>query len=267
MVVNDPEIINELRNLFNINLYEVKIWLALLSKGTSTAGELSDIANVPRSRTYDVLESLEKKNFVIMKLSKPIKYMAVKPEDVLNSFKKTLMEEAQHSIKKVDKIVEGPLMKDLNMLFSSGTKSIEPYDISGIIKGRNNIYNQIESLIRKAKKEIIISTSANGLVREIKSFKELLTSARKKGVNIRIVSPTNNDVKEALAEVKSDFGSYKTLNSDGSRFIITDSDEVLFLLMDEEKVHPKFELGLWVKSEAFAKSINNMFNYMWEGLK
>ena len=56
-----------------LNLYEVKIWTALLSRGVSTAGELSDIANVPRSRTYDVLESLEKKGFIIMKLGKPIK--------------------------------------------------------------------------------------------------------------------------------------------------------------------------------------------------
>ncbi|MBS3095823.1 hypothetical protein J4480_00115, partial [Candidatus Woesearchaeota archaeon] len=38
---------------FGINGYEVKIWTALLSRGVSTAGELSDIANVPRSRSYD----------------------------------------------------------------------------------------------------------------------------------------------------------------------------------------------------------------------
>ncbi|RJQ17958.1 hypothetical protein C4573_00830, partial [Candidatus Woesearchaeota archaeon] len=44
---------------FGLNSYEVKIWTALLSRGVSTAGELSDIANVPRSRSYDVLESLE----------------------------------------------------------------------------------------------------------------------------------------------------------------------------------------------------------------
>ncbi|MBR9690362.1 TrmB family transcriptional regulator, partial [Candidatus Woesearchaeota archaeon] len=51
---------------FGLNTYESKIWTALLSRGVSTAGELSDIANVPRSRSYDVLESLEKKGFVIM---------------------------------------------------------------------------------------------------------------------------------------------------------------------------------------------------------
>ena len=60
MIVKD-EFLSKLRRYFALNLYEVKIWTALLSRGVSTAGELSDIANVPRSRSYDVLESLEKK--------------------------------------------------------------------------------------------------------------------------------------------------------------------------------------------------------------
>ena len=50
MIVKE-EFLGKLRRFFNLNLYEVKIWTALLSRGVSTAGELSDIANVPRSRS------------------------------------------------------------------------------------------------------------------------------------------------------------------------------------------------------------------------
>ena len=42
-----------LRSIFNLNLYEVKIWTALLARGKAAAGELSETATVPRSRTYD----------------------------------------------------------------------------------------------------------------------------------------------------------------------------------------------------------------------
>ena len=75
---------------FGLNSYEAKIWTALLSRGVSTAGELSDIAGVPRSRSYDVLESLEKKGFIIMKLGKPIKYIAVPPSEVVDRVKKNI---------------------------------------------------------------------------------------------------------------------------------------------------------------------------------
>ena len=84
MIVKD-EFLNKLRQYFNLNLYEVKIWTALLSRGISTAGELSEIGNVPRSRAYDILESLEKKGFVVMKLGKPIKYLAVEPAEVVET--------------------------------------------------------------------------------------------------------------------------------------------------------------------------------------
>ena len=81
-IVKD-EFLSRLRKIFDLNLYEVTVWTALLSRGTSTAGELSNISDVPRSRTYDILESLEKKGFIIMKLGKPIKYIAVPPEEVV----------------------------------------------------------------------------------------------------------------------------------------------------------------------------------------
>ena len=89
MIIKD-ELLAKLRRYFCLNLYEVKIWTALLSRGVSTAGELSDIADVPRSRNYDVLESLEKKGFVINKLGKPIKYMAIPPKEVVERVKKNL---------------------------------------------------------------------------------------------------------------------------------------------------------------------------------
>jgi len=97
------ETLNELRQRFKLNIYEVKIWTALLSRGIAAASELADISGVPRSRCYDVLESLEKKGFIIMKIGKPIKYIAVEPEVVVERVKKKLQDEASEQIKIVDK--------------------------------------------------------------------------------------------------------------------------------------------------------------------
>ena len=89
MIVKD-DLLADLRRNFDLNLYEVKLWASLLSRGVSTAGELSDIADVPRSRSYDVLESLEKKGFVVMKTGKPIKYIAIPPTEVVDRVKKNM---------------------------------------------------------------------------------------------------------------------------------------------------------------------------------
>jgi len=66
-MVLKSELVRKLKGYFDLNIYETKVWLALLSKGISSAGEIAEISGVPRSRTYDVLESLEKRGFVIQK--------------------------------------------------------------------------------------------------------------------------------------------------------------------------------------------------------
>ena len=44
-MIVQKEFLSKLKD-FGLNTYESKLWTALLSRGVSTAGELSDIANV-----------------------------------------------------------------------------------------------------------------------------------------------------------------------------------------------------------------------------
>src|SRR3990167_4807938 len=93
------ELVKRIKEYFNLNIYETKVWIALLSRGIASAGEIATISGVPRSRTYDVLESLEKRGFAIVKIGKPVKYIAVKPVEVLEKMKLKTMYDAQEKIK------------------------------------------------------------------------------------------------------------------------------------------------------------------------
>ena len=73
-MIIQKEFLNKIKD-FGLNTYEAKLWTALLSRGVSTAGELSDIANVPRSRSYDVLESLEERGVLTVELPNPDFYI------------------------------------------------------------------------------------------------------------------------------------------------------------------------------------------------
>ena len=104
---------------FNLNSYESKIWVALLTKGSATAGNLSEFTDVPRSRCYDVLESLEKKGFIIMKIGRPIKYLAVTPEDAIERVKKQLQEETEIQLLSFEDLKNSSVVKELNKLMAS----------------------------------------------------------------------------------------------------------------------------------------------------
>ena len=54
------KLIDNLKEL-GLNTYESKVYIALLKKHPSTGYEISNIANMPQSRTYDTLKSLEQK--------------------------------------------------------------------------------------------------------------------------------------------------------------------------------------------------------------
>src|SRR3989344_1480357 len=101
-----PELVKKIKDYFNLNIYETKVWLALLGKGIASAGEVAEISGVPRSRTYDVLESLEKRGFAIMKLGKPVKYIAVKPNIIIEKLKTNTIAEANDKIKNISKLKE-----------------------------------------------------------------------------------------------------------------------------------------------------------------
>ena len=113
-MIVQKDFLNKLKD-FGLNSYESKLWIALLSRGVSTAGELSDISNVPRSRAYDVLESLEKKGFIVVKIGKPIKYLAVPPPEVVERVKKKVTEEADHQTGILNKLKKSELLEELNL--------------------------------------------------------------------------------------------------------------------------------------------------------
>ena len=165
MIIKD-EFLSRLRKIFDLNLYEVKVWTALLSRGVSTAGELSNISDVPRSRTYDILESLEKKGFIVMRLGKPIKFVALKPEEVVERVKRNLMIEAHNKTKRLEQLKGDDVLSELNSLFTNGVKFIEPSDLSGSLRGRQNLYNHLDMMIRGAEKGVTIMTTADGLNRK-----------------------------------------------------------------------------------------------------
>ena len=134
-MVVDKEFVRKLK-VFELNSYEAKLWAALLSRGISTAGELSEISNVPRSRTYDVLESLEKKGFVVMKLGKPIRYIALPPEEVIERMKKRTQDEAERRTKLLGELKGSDLLDELTLLHKQGVELVDPTDLSGAVRGR-----------------------------------------------------------------------------------------------------------------------------------
>jgi len=265
MIVKE-EFLSRLRKIFDLNLYEVKVWTALLSRGVSTAGELSSISDVPRSRTYDILESLEKKGFIIMRLGKPIKFVALKPEEVVERVKKNLIRDAQEKSKRLEQLKGDDVLKELTNLFTSGIKYVEPADLSGSLRGMHNIYNHLDMMVRDAEKSIIIVTTAEGLNRKLEALMPSFERAKKRKVTIKIAAPITQENLKVAKEL-SKVAEVRNLEGMKARFAIVDSSQVMFMLLDDEKIHPSYDVGVWINTEFFAKTLEQLFQQSWEKMR
>ena len=264
MVARD-DFLSKLRRYFGLNLYEVKIWTALLSRGVSTAGELSDIANVPRSRSYDVLESLEKKGFIVMKIGKPIKYIAVDPDEVVERVKKNMRKEADAAVFRLDELKKTDTVSELKNLHTQGVELVEPSDLSGSLKGRHNLYNHLELTIRGAEESVTLVTTASGLLRKIEGLKPVFKEVAKRGVKVRIAAPMTKETTLAAKELEGIAEVRDTKVK--ARFCVVDGKEVIFMVMDDADVHPTYDVGIWINTPFFAKALEDMFELAWREMK
>ena len=264
MIVKD-DFLSKLRRYFGLNLYEVKIWTALLSRGLSTAGELANIANVPRSRSYDILESLEKKGFVIMKLGKPIKYIAVPPSEVVERVKKNMKKEAEEKVERLNKLKGSDVLEELNTLHTQGVELVEPTDLSGSLRGRHNLYNHLEMTVKDAEETVVIMTTTQGLIRKGQALKPIFEQIKKRGVKIRIAAPLTKETKDVIKDL-SGLAEIRHCTTK-ARFTIVDGKEIIFMVMDDNEVHPTYDIGIWVNTPFFAQALEELFEMSWKEMK
>jgi sugar-specific transcriptional regulator TrmB len=259
-MIAKPELIKKLKGYFDLNIYETKVWLALLSKGISSAGEIAEISGVPRSRTYDVLESLEKRGFVIQKLGKPVKYIAVKPEIVIEKLKNNTTQHAEEKIKTLSGLKDTAEYKELTELHKTGVDPIKNHELSTSIKGRSNLYVQMKAVMESAERSVYLISSAYELSSKAKMFKDVFAKLNKRKVDIKVmISDDEEDAKKLSKKLGVEIRS-KPLHA---RFVISDKTELIFTIKPTN-VHEDFDYGVWINSPFFTNSLAYMFDLAWK---
>jgi sugar-specific transcriptional regulator TrmB len=250
-----PELVKQIKQYFDLNIYETKVWLALLAKGIASAGEIAEDSGVPRSRTYDVLESLEKQGFAIMRIGKPVKYIAVKPNVIIERLKSNALTAADERVKTLSTLKSSKEYEELQQLHNTGIQPIRHEDISGAIRGRSTIYNHIREILENSKKEVIICTSVQEI--QLKSRFFLGIFERLKRENIKIKLALSGDEKE-IRKINSKFQlKAKQINID-AKFYVADNDQILFVL--SKATMPEEELAIWLNTSFFASVISFLFD-------
>ena len=259
-MIASTQVLDALKSI-GLNLYERRIFVALLAKGVATAAEVSEIAKVPRSRSYDILESLADKGFVMVQPSKPIRYVALAPKEALERTKQTLTKRHDEIIDRITRLSESDMVTELEELYNKGLDIIQPNELTGTLKGRYVIDRQLRSAFKSAKNHINIITTEQGLNDLYSKHFRILKKMSKTGVKVKILAPSaDGTVSKAFSEI----AKFKGIDAPMGRMFIIDGENMMLALTDDKSVHETQDIAFWTNSSHAVKNMeSHMFDKVW----
>lgn len=152
---------------FDFGEYEVEAYLAVLEHGRLSATEIADRTSIPQPRVYDTVRSLAEHGFVELQESRPMKVLAIEPEEAFGEVRSSL-----------DELVAG-----LERRYTAPARDAEAVTL---IRSRATILRYLREIIESAEYELLLSVTPELLG----EFEETLREKRDAGVTIQlIVSP------------------------------------------------------------------------------
>lgn len=234
--------------------YESQAYLSLASLISANAFEISEASGVPRSRTYDVLKSLQKKGFVDITRGKPLKYSVVPPQDVFERSRQDIKDQMEEAESEIKTIYEDQIPKFQAPIW--------------LIYGTDKIVKKEIEIISRAKNTLHI---AAGLMfqDEIPKLDEGLQKALKRGVQTRIISAPYSITDGKKIDISSGISGLdceiKTFQIPYLKAIIRDKKEMLlvFCKFSEGSVISQTAIGVWNQYTEFVETIAELYNLVW----
>lgn len=252
------EILNTLQQL-GLTLYEAKAYSSLVLFGPSSANDLSKIAEVPRSKIYDVLASLMSKQMVEVLEERPKRFRAIQPEAIV----KSMIEKKEEELKSLKEKV-GLTLKKLKPLFR------EEEVLNGIWEQRGEkaleVLDRLAEMIERAQSYVY------GITRDFSfssRLREAIKKALKRKVKIRVMCMGIN--KENFYRAKWYYEQKIPIRVFEAkvhpRIIVADGKEVCIRL-DADPSSRKFRFrSIWSSDPSFVAVMDSYMKNLWKMAK
>ena len=225
--------------------YEIQAYLQLLHMGATTARQISKDSNVPYSKIYEVLNSLEKKGWIRIQAGRPKRYYAKAPVESLELTKLRL----QNTMKTWQK----SFSEELQPIYDRIEMGEKP-DV-WIFRGESNAIAKLKEMILKSKRELMITVSA--VIESLATYILLSMTRKLTYPHMKIVVLLERNKNLGLKNF-SRFGEVRVRNHMFGSGIIADNREVLLILGSK-----KTPLIIWSDHLGLVKFAKDYFLQLW----
>ena len=266
--MTEEALLENLRKL-GFNNYEAKGYLALMERKSLTATQISVVSGIPRTKVYDVTESLMKKGLCSLVPGKINKYRASEIDAAVDR----LLEENQKVfIERKEQIREasGNLREQLSNMYRDTSENVDPFDYIEIIKEPNLIQKRFMQLVGSAKEEILVFSKGpySGPQEKIEEQIDQEKDVLKHGISGRCIYeiPTDEDEKKwffKLVEQAVNAGEEaRVIDELPMKLAVFDTRIVLLALEDPISRRPSFTTQV-IEHRSLAKGLTILFETLW----
>jgi len=183
---------------FGLTKNEATVYLALLQLKQASARAIAKLSKLPRQEIYRVLPRLERLGMVEVIVSKPTKFLAIPPEEVLSELierQQEILTRQTSKLRRKKNTLENELKKVEGK--SAGLVQPEPVHFA-VISGQHLVNEKIEGMLQNAKSEVLwISPKLEIRRAVIYDRDEMLRQCAQRNIKIKILTEIDEkNVKE-----------------------------------------------------------------------
>jgi sugar-specific transcriptional regulator TrmB len=223
--------------------------LALLEEGALTASQVSENAEVPYSKVYETLASLEKKGWIETEHVRPTRYYPKAPSEALATMKLHLEDEV--------KTWEKTILEELEPLYERREIREKP-DI-WILRGELNTLAKLKDMAEKTKNELMIAAPV--LPKALADVAENMIT-QLNNANVKVLFMTTRKAKDWNLQKLADVAEVRVRDHMFGGGAIADAKEAMLFLGEDKPT-----LVIWSNHLGLVRFAKEYFEYLWESSK
>lgn len=223
-----------------LSTYAARTFAALVALGDGTAQDVSDVADVPRTRVYDAADELRNWGLIDVQQSTPKRFWPVSTETATRRFEREFRD-------RVDTV-------------TAALRELETTDRTreqrGVwtVTGRETVTERVVAFVEDAEDEVVYTTDTDLLTDPVV---DALSAASECGVTIRLAGMSQSataTIRDELPEVNTFESMWNWSDTPAGRLLMVDRDRTLVsVLVDGDGNHPPEpldETAIWGAGEA-----------------
>ncbi|HLC92567.1 MAG TPA: helix-turn-helix domain-containing protein [archaeon] len=242
--------VNSFLEKLGLTEYEAKTLSALFNLREAEAPEISRLAQVPKTRVYDVLDRLTKKNLIIEIHGRPKRYMSIEAEKVFA----LLIEEKRKELQELEKRAS-ELKETITVNAGDGR-----HERVMKVKDKSDFMKILGQEIDSAKESVHAITPIN---KEHGLLRESLKNANARNVEVKLISKINEGGDKVAKEFTQAGASLRGFEHGINTYII-DGKKVVLALSDFSQDKPEYHFTIWPDNRPMASALKKYFDHAWE---